>query len=73
MNFKANKISKGKRINKSWQRFGHKTIHEMSSYNVLRRVGSYFCVNGHFPGTLVNFRFKIFIPERISTHVDLCL
>ena len=41
-------------------------------YHVLRRAGSDFCVNDNFPGTVLDFRLKIFTQERISIYVDTC-
>ena len=44
----------------------------MSLCNVLRRAGSEYCVNDNFPGTLVDFRLKIFTQEKISIYADPC-
>ena len=56
----------------------HTIIGEMSWcnllrwYHVLRRAGADFCVNDNFPGTVLDFRLKIFTQERISIYVDTC-
>ena len=43
----------------------------MSMCNVLRRTGSNSCVN-NLPGTFVDFRFKKFTQEIISSYVGSC-
>ena len=47
------------------------TISEMSECNVLRRAGSDSCVN-NLPGTFVDFRFKKFTQEIISSYAGPC-
>ena len=49
----------------------HTIIGEMSWCYVLRRADSDYCVN-NFPGTFVDFRFKKFTQEIISSYVDPC-
>ena len=44
----------------------------MSWCYVLGRAGADFSVNDNFPKTFVDFSFKIFIQERISTYDDPC-
>ena len=39
--------------------------------NALRRASSNYCVN-NFPGTFVDFDFKRFTQEIISSYVDSC-
>ena len=41
-------------------------------YHVLRRADLDFCINDNFPGTVLDFRLKIFTQERISIYVDTC-
>ena len=48
-----------------------KVISEMSWCNILRRAVSDYYVND-FPGTFVDFRFKKFIQEIISSYAGPC-
>ena len=49
----------------------HKIISEMSWCNVLRSAGSDYCTN-NFPGTFVDFHFKRFTQEIISSYDVPC-
>ena len=39
-------------------------------YNVLQRAGSEFFANDNFPGTILDFCFKMFNQKGISTYAD---
>ena len=54
-----------------WEKKKHAVISEMSWCNVLRKADSNYYVN-NFPCTFVDFRFKKFTQETISSYADPC-
>ena len=54
-----------------WEQKKHAIINEMSWCNVLRRAGADYYVHD-FSGTFVDFRFKKYTQETISSYDDPC-